>query len=147
VPPEQPQETVYYQNRAAIFTLLRESALSSGLGRPQRPPIQTGLLGSFNRFTLSQIIKTHRLFASRPAEERAETRVRFQDGYGGNGEKPRLVANIREMARIPICCASGSITPAPNSFSACLPGRSSRLALLDPDDRDEAWARIERWES
>jgi len=140
---EQPQETVYYQNRAAIFTLLRESAPIIRLGPPQRPPYRLVLLGSFNRFTLSQIIKTHRLLRSRPAEERRRPRVRFQDGYGGKREKPRLVANIREMAADPDLLRQWIITPAPNSFFGMLPGRSSRLALLDPDDRDEAWARIE----
>ena len=44
---EQPHDAIYHQNRAALFTLLREpELLSPGLGGPKRAPVPAGAAGN-----------------------------------------------------------------------------------------------------
>ncbi len=144
---DQPHDSVYYQNRAAIFTLLRESApYHDAWAALNRHQYRLVLLGAVDAFTLTQLVKAHRLFAQ---QARGNTSARdgrargiFRVVEDETGEKPRVVTNVDEIAADPDLLRQWiHHTRAELVFRHLTQREAGEHALLDPVDRDEALAR------
>ena len=140
---DQPQDTVYYQNRAAIFTLLREAGpYHEAWAALNAHQYRLALLGSFDSVSVGQIVKAHRLFAQQARGGTKEARGVFRVVEDDTGEGPRVVTNVDEIAADPDLLRQWiHHSKAELVFRHALLGSEGRIVLLDPDDRDEAAAR------
>jgi tetratricopeptide (TPR) repeat protein len=146
----QPQDPVYHQNRAALFTLLGEaSPYHESWAALNRHQYRLMLLGALDSLTLSQTARVHRLFAQQaryggsttpvPGTQRAIFRQAASDEQS-------------ELKRIRVDEFVISVDPellrqwihhscAELVFRHCLLGADPEQLLLYPVDRDEASSR------
>jgi tetratricopeptide (TPR) repeat protein len=149
---EQPHDQVYHQNRAALFTLLRESGpYHEAWATLNQHQYRLLLLGVLDQFTITQVAMSHRLFAQ-------QARGIGQIGSGSRlyegifrqmlndepGELKRVRVNQDEIA------ADRDLlrqwlhhSRAELIFRHCLLGDNPYRLFLHPVDRDEAISRAE----
>lgn len=144
----QPQDTIYHQNRAALFTLLREAgAYHEAWADLNAHQYRLVLLGVSDPASIGQIVRTHRLFAQQARgagiEDPAVPSV-FKTWAGQDGERSKLMVASEEIAADPdllrqwihhksaeLLFRHAALMPAPGRM------------LLRPQDREEAGARVQ----
>jgi hypothetical protein len=141
---EQPQDLIYHQNRAALFTLLRESIpYHESWAALNRHQYRLVLFGALDAFTLSQIAKTHRLFSQQARGGRGARGI-FRYVEEEEGGKPRMVTNVDEIASDPDVLRQWiHHTAAELVFRHTAIGVTGERLLLNSRDRDEALARTQ----
>lgn len=146
---EQPHDAIHHQNRAALFTLLREAgAYHQAWADLNAHQYRLALLGSFDQAAIGQILRTHRLFAQQArggaATADAAAPTIFKTLPGLNSERNRLIVASEEIAADPDLLRQWI-----HHGSAELLFRHAALSqdpwrmLLCPEDRDEALARAQ----
>ncbi len=144
---DQPQDPVHYQNRAAIFTLLRESGpYHDAWAALNAHQYRLALLGAFDAASIRRIATTHRLF-SQQARGNTSAARRFTIGVfrvveDDDGRQPYVATDVDQIAADPDLLRQWiHHTRAELVFRHALLGSDARAVLLDPKDRDEAAAR------
>lgn len=141
---EQPQDLIYHQNRATLFTLLREPIpYHESWAALNRHQYRLVLLGALDAFTLSQVAKTHRLFSQQARGGRGARGIfrYLEDDQGG---KPRMVTNVDEIASDPDLLRQWiHHTAAELVFRHTATGVTGERLLLNSLDRDQALARTQ----
>jgi tetratricopeptide (TPR) repeat protein len=142
----QPYDLVYHQNRAALFTLLREAGpYQEAWAALNAHQYRLLLLGTMDDLSLTQIVKTHRLFAQQArggALERGARGGIFRMVEGESGDKPYLRMNAEDIAKDPDLLRQWiHHTRAELVFQHVKLGNDGRTALLAPADRDQAMER------
>ena len=144
----QPHDIVYYQNRAVLFTLLRdEEHYHEAWAAHNRHQYRLALLGAFDGKYIENIILTHRLFAQQarysPYSGIHPLSSIFRDVIG-EGEKPRVTTNSAAIAADPDLLRQWiHHTGAELVFRHARLGVDGMQVFLDPRDRDEATSRLE----
>ena len=133
----QPYDPVHHQNRAALFTLMREAGpYAEAWADMNAHQYRLILLGTFDASTLMQIVKTHRLFASQ-----ARGGI-FRTVKGESGERPRLVTNGDQIAADPELLRQWiHHTRAALVLQHLALAPDAQQVLLNPEDRDQAFER------
>jgi hypothetical protein len=149
---EQPHDQVYHQNRAALFTLLRESGpYHEAWAALNRHQYRLLLLGMMDPFTVTQAARSHRLFAQQ-ARGGGQTGPAFQFQRSifrqvlnrEPGELKRFTVNQDEIAADPDLLRQWlHHSRAELVFRHCLLGDNPHRIFLHPSDRDEATARAD----
>lgn len=141
----QPQDSVHHQNRAAIFTMLREpEAYHEAWAALNTHQYRLALMGALDTPATAQIVRMHRLFAQ---EARGSLDSKDRLGRGifrlvedGDGD-PRVVTNVEEIAADPDLLRQWMHhAKAELIFRHVAMGPRT---LLNPTDRDDAVVRAE----
>jgi predicted Zn-dependent protease len=149
---EQPHDQVYHQNRAALFTLLRERGpYHEAWATLNRHQYRLLLLGVMDQFTIAQVARSHRLFAQQArGSAQAGSVFQLQGGIFRQvlndepGQLKRLSINQDEIAADPDLLRQWlHHSRAELIFRHCLLGDNPYRLFLHPVDRDEAAARAE----
>jgi len=149
---EQPHDQVYHQNRAALFTLLRQSGpYFEAWATLNRHQYRLMLMGVFDRFTVEQAARTHRLFAQQAqgggltGSVVNQERGIFRRAVNVEpGELQRVLVDQDEIAADPELLRQWiHHSLAELVFRHCLLGDDPDRFLLHPVDRDESVARAE----
>lgn len=146
---EHPYDSVYHQNLAALFTLLRErDSYHEAWASLNRHQYRLIFLGMLNTEAVAQAAKSHRLFAQQArgyGEKSTASRSIFRKTISDELDKSeRISVNRDEIAADPdllrqwIYHSSAEIV-----FRHCLLSDNPNKFFLYPADRDEAAARCE----
>lgn len=143
-----PYDPVYHQNRAALFTLLREpSPYQEAWATLNRHQYRLLLLGIGDPLLLTQIIKTHRLFTQQahgqysPSESLQEGHI-FRFVLSESEATPRVAVNQVEIDADPELLRQWiHHQSAVLLFQHVQLGGNGAQVLLRPSTRDEASER------
>jgi tetratricopeptide (TPR) repeat protein len=143
---EQPHDAISHQNRAALFTLMREPGpYHDAWAALNAHQYRLVLLGAVDPATIEQIIKTHRLFSQQARGNTEEpgrpSRGIFRAVEESDGGKPRTVVNVDEIAADPEILRQWTHHTRAELIFRHVALKTAAQGLLEPVDRSEAALR------